>query len=67
MNTKKKLALINQSERYGSNVEVRIEDYFELNPDGDFRQSGKLGDLQIVEYLENGMSEVVAKIVCIDR
>jgi hypothetical protein len=29
----------NGSERYGENVEVTIDDYRQLNPTGDFRQT----------------------------
>lgn len=50
---------INISERYGSDVEVILSDYFELNPTGDFVQT----DDEIIEYNEDGERiEVVAEV-----
>jgi len=57
-------ALINQSERYGENVEVwGIGDYLELNPTGNFEVLGKLGIRKIVEHLPDGSTEIVAQYV----
>ena len=51
------MTFVNISERYGSNEVVTLGDYLELNPTGDFIQT----DNEIIEYFENGTSEVVAE------
>lgn len=50
---------INISDRYGGSIAVTINDYYELNPDGDFVVDGR----QITENLPDGKSEIVAEAV----
>lgn len=52
---------VNIDERYGSNEQVTIEDYQELNPEGTFEESERGGKEVIVEITDDNQYIVVAE------